>query len=376
MLIDRYITRAMLHAFVIVFVSLAGLYFVFDAFTNMEDFISHAAKSGGLARVLATYYSCRLVWFFDATSPVISLASAMFALSWLERHNELTALLAAGVTRWRIARPVIIFAAVVSVAAAVSRELVIPQIRYTFARTANDLTGEAAQPFDARYDHATEILFRGRAARAAGQTIESPSLLMPPHLGDYGPQIDAAEAKWFPASADHPAGFLLCGVREPADIDALQPLVAGEEPIVTTRATAGWLEPKQCFVASAVTFEQMIGSTNWSQYSGTPELLAAIQNPSLGVGLDIPLRVHARVLQPLLDMALVMLGIPLVAGPARRGIFVAVGMCVAMTVLFFITVLGSHALALGEAWTASLGAWIPLLTLAPLAAWRAQPMWQ
>jgi lipopolysaccharide export system permease protein len=94
------------------------------------------------------------------------------------------------------------------------------------------------------------------------------------------------------------------------------------------------------------------------------------------VGLDIPLRVHARVLQPLLDMALVMLGIPLVAGPARRGIFVAVGMCVAMTVLFFITVLGSHALALGEAWTASLGAWIPLLTLAPLAAWRAQPMWQ
>lgn len=376
MLIDRYITRAMLHAFVIVFVSLAGLYFVFDAFTNMEDFISQAAKSGGLARVLGTYYGCRLVWFFDATSPVISLASAMFALSWLERHNELTALLAAGVTRWRIARPVILFAAVVSLAAAASRELVIPRIRHTFARTAHDLTGEAAQSFDARYDHSTEILFRGRAARAAGQTIESPSLLMPPHLGDYGPQIDATQARWLPAAADHPAGYLLSGVREPADIDSLQPLVAGGQPVVTTRAAAAWLEPKQCFVASAVTFEQMIGSTNWSHYSGTPELLAAIRNPSLGVGLDIPLRVHARVLQPLLDMALVMLGIPLVAGPARRGIFVAVGMCVAMTVLFFIAVMGSHALALGEAWSASLGAWIPLLALAPLAAWRSQPMWQ
>ena len=376
MLIDRYITRAMLHAFVIVFVSLAGLYFVFDAFTNMEDFISHAAKSGGLVKVLATYYGCRLVWFFDATSPVISLASAMFALSWLERHNELTALLAAGVTRWRLARPVIIFAAMVSVGAAVSREAILPRIRHTFARTANDLTGEAAQSFDARYDQATDIRFHGRGARAAGCIIESPSLLMPPHLGDYGPQIDAAEARWLPESADHPAGYLLSGVREPADIDSLQPIVSGDKPIVTTRATAAWLEPGQCFVASDVTFEQMIGSTNWSQYSGTPELLAAIRNPSLGVGLDIPLRVHARVVQPLLDMALVMLGIPLVAGPARRGIFVAVGMCVAMTVLFFITVLGSHALALGEAWTTSLGAWIPLLTLGPLAAWRAQPMWQ
>ena len=93
MLIDRYIGRAQLHAFAVVFVSLAGLYFVFDAFTNMEEFLSHAAESGGLVKILASYYGCRLIWFFDATSPVISLASAMFALSWLERHNELTALL-------------------------------------------------------------------------------------------------------------------------------------------------------------------------------------------------------------------------------------------------------------------------------------------
>ena len=124
MLIDRYIGRAQLHAFVVVFVSLAGLYFVFDAFTNMEEFLSHAAETGSLTKVLASYYSCRLLWFFDATSPVISLASAMFALSWLERHNELTALLAAGVSRWRIARPVIVFSVVVALAAATNRELV------------------------------------------------------------------------------------------------------------------------------------------------------------------------------------------------------------------------------------------------------------
>ena len=48
MLIDRYIARAQLHAFMIVFVSLAGLTFVVDAFTNMEEFVSHAADGGGL----------------------------------------------------------------------------------------------------------------------------------------------------------------------------------------------------------------------------------------------------------------------------------------------------------------------------------------
>jgi lipopolysaccharide export system permease protein len=376
MLIDRYIGRAQFHAFLVVFVSLAGLYFVFDAFTNMEEFITHAAETGSLTRVLAGYYSCRLIWFFDATSPVISLASAMFALSWLERHNELTALLAAGVTRWRIARPVLVFAAAVSIVAATNRELVIPRIREAFARNAQNLDGNAVQPFESRYDHRTDILFRGRGARAAGCRIEAPSLLMPPQLGDYGPQITAAAATWTPPTADHPAGYVLSGVQEPADIDSLPPLSSTAGEFVLTRQVADWLEPGQCFVVSDVTFEQMIGSTNWSQYSSTPDLVRAVANPSLGVGADLPLRVHARFTAPLLDMALVLLGIPLVLGPNRRGIFAAVGACVGMTVVFFIVVLGCHALALGDAFSPSLAAWLPLLVLGPLAAWSAQPMWQ
>jgi lipopolysaccharide export system permease protein len=376
MLIDRYITRAQLHAFVVVFVSLAGLYFVFDAFTNMEEFLSHAAESGGLARVLATYYGCRLVWFFDATSPVISLASAMFALSWLERHNELTALLAAGTTRWRIARPVLVFSATIALIAAANRELVLPQIRQAFARNAQDLKGEFAAPFEPRYDNRTEILFRGRGAQSAALRIDQPSLLMPPQLGGYGPQITAAEAVWKAADGDRPAGYLLRGVREPADIDGLPALECGGQPVVFSRATAPWLASRECFVASDVTFEQLIGSMNWSQYSSTLDLLRAIRNPSLGVAAEIPLRVHARFVAPALDMALVLLGIPLVLGPSRRGVFVAVGLCVGMTVVFFLTVLGSHSLVSGDAFSPSIGAWMPLLVLSPLAAWRAQPMWQ
>jgi lipopolysaccharide export system permease protein len=376
MLIDRYIGRAQLHAFVVVFVSLAGLYFVFDAFTNMEEFLSHAAETGSLAKVLASYYGCRLIWFFDATSPVISLASAMFALTWLERHNELTALLAAGVPRWRIARPVLVFSAVVALAAATNRELVLPQIREAFARNAQDLRGEFVQPFEPRYDNRTEILFRGRGAQAMNSRIDHPSLLMPPQLGSYGPQITATEAFWKPADGDHPAGYLLRGVREPADIDGLPTMHCGGTAVVLSRAAAAWLQPRECFVASDVTFEQLIGSINWSQFSSTFDLVRAIRNPSLGVGADVPLRVHARIVAPLLDMALVMLGIPLVLGPSRRGVFVAVGLCVGMTVIFFLTVMGSHALVTGDAFSASIGAWIPLLLLAPLAAWRAQPMWQ
>jgi len=376
MLIDRYLGRAQLHAFVVVFVSLMGLYFVFDAFTNMDEFGAYAQKAGGIIRVLAAYYGPRVLWFFDATSPIISLASAMFALSWLERHNELTALLAAGVTRWRIARPVLVFSAVVALLAAANREFVLPGIRESFARNAQNLEGEVLQPFEPRYDNRTEILFRGKGALAGSGRITGPSLLMPPQLAAYGPQITAAEAVWLPAEGSRPAGYLLRGVREPSDIDRLPALESGGRAVVLSRTSADWIGPGECHVASDVTFEQMIGSSNWSQYSSTSDLVRAIRNPSLVIGADIPLRVHARFTAPLLDMSLVMLGIPLVLGPSRRGVFVAVGLCVSMTVVFFLTVMGSHALVSADAYGASTGAWLPLLILGPLAAWRAQPMWQ
>ncbi len=376
MLIDRYITKAQFNSFLIVFVSLAGLTFVVDAFNNIEEFIAHADEAGGLWLVLGRYYGYRLISFFDATSGVIALASAMFALSWLERHNELTALLAAGVTRWRIARPTIIFAAMIAVLAMANRELVLPRIRHAFERNAQDLDGETAHTFEPRYDHRTEILFRGRAARFAGRQIDDVSLLLPPTMAGFAAQLDAKTAEWVPAIDGRPSGYLLRGVSDPPGIDGLEGLSIGGTDVVLTRRGADWLEPGSCFVTSDVAFEQMIGSGNWRMYSSTQELISAIGNPSIGVTSDVPLRVHARLVAPALDLALVVLGLPLVVGPVRKGIFMAVGFSVLLTAGFMLTVLSCHALASNAILGPSLGAWLPLLILAPLAAWNAQPMWR
>jgi lipopolysaccharide export system permease protein len=376
MLIDRYLIRAQLQAFCIVFISLAGLTFVIDAFTNLEEFMLHAEKNGGLLRVLGMYYGYRLISFFDATSPIISLASGMFALSWLERHNELTALLAAGITRWRIAKPAILFTLFVSLLAIANREFVLPSIRFVIARNAQDLDGQTQKNFEARYDHETEILFRGKSYQEALQRLESPSLLMPPLLAELGPQIDAANAIWEPAATEHPAGYLLRGVSRPPDIDSLPALKLKDSTVIYTAENSSWLKSNECFVTSGVSFEQMIGSSNWSLYSSTMNLINAISNPSLGVGADVPLRVHARFVAPFLDISLVLLGLPLVLGPSRRGVFVAVGLCVLTTVAFFLTILGFHALAMSYILGPSFAAWAPLMVMAPLAAWRAQPMWE
>ena len=75
---------------------MTGLFIVIDAFGNLEEFIAHGEnQEGGLIRVLAEYYGARTLTFFDRTSALLALVAAMFVVSWLQKTNEFTALMAA-----------------------------------------------------------------------------------------------------------------------------------------------------------------------------------------------------------------------------------------------------------------------------------------
>ncbi|MCR4413392.1 MAG: LptF/LptG family permease, partial [Thermoguttaceae bacterium] len=112
-IIDRYLLRQFLHTFLICYLSLTGLYIVFDAFTNLESFLRCADRLSGLFHVMAVHYGFRAIWFFDRTVGLLTLTSAMFTVAWIQRHNELVALLAAGVSKVRVLVPVIAAAAMI-----------------------------------------------------------------------------------------------------------------------------------------------------------------------------------------------------------------------------------------------------------------------
>ena len=93
--------------FVICFFSLTGLYIVIDGFANLDDFMIYADKHGKLLPVMGEYYAYRSLSFFDRTSGILTLIAAMFTVTWIQRHQELTALEAAGLSKGRIIKPVI-----------------------------------------------------------------------------------------------------------------------------------------------------------------------------------------------------------------------------------------------------------------------------
>ena len=140
-LIDRYLLRQFFWIWFICFCSLTGLYCVIDAFGNIEEFLNFAEKTHtSLWSLLGEYYSYRALAFFDRTSGILTLIAAMFTLANLQRYNEFTALQAAGVSKRRIVRPLVLMALCISLSAALLRETVIPNYRNQFTRTAQDLS--------------------------------------------------------------------------------------------------------------------------------------------------------------------------------------------------------------------------------------------
>jgi lipopolysaccharide export system permease protein len=375
-IIDRYLLRQFLKTFAICYVSLAGLYIVFDAFTNLEEFLRCADECGGLWRLLGTFYGYRSILFFDRTAGLLTLVAGMFTITWVQRHNEMTALLAAGVSRQRIVAPIIAAAVTIALLATLNRELVIPQLRDQLGRKPRDLLGDQAQPIHPRYDNQTDVLLRGKHTYSDEQRISEPSFLLPGTLSEYGTQLIAEDAFYRPPSGDQPGGYLLRGVEHPKGLEEKASLRLGERPVlITPRDAPGWLKTDECFLASEVTFDQLTGGRAFREFSSTAQLIAGLRDQAMAFGADLRVAIHARFVQPLLDMTLFFLGFPLVAGRDNRNVFLAIGLCLAVVVVFMLVTLGlQHLGAISLLKPPALAAWAPLILFVPLAVWQSESL--
>lgn len=375
--INRYLLRQFLQVFLICFVSLAGLYSVIDAFGRLDDFTG-GRSLGEAAQVAGRYYALQTLGFFNKTSGVLTLIAAMFTVTWIQRHNEMTALLAAGVPRLKVLRPVLIASVLIAIAAAGLRETVLPSMRHELSLDSKDLAGDRSIELKPLYDNVTDVLLGGERANLAAALIENPSFSLPPRLsGPMGKQLSAETARYLPAVGDRPAGYLLSGVSQPSGIDDRPMVVDGEgNALVVTRFDADWLKSGEAFLVSGVSFELLASGATWRDFASTSELVRELGNPSTDLGPDVRVAVHSRITQPLMDITLLLIGLPLVVSRGASSPFVAIGLCVVVVSGFFILILGGQALGGGGWIKPALGAWLPLMVFVPIAAAQSESLQQ
>jgi lipopolysaccharide export system permease protein len=376
-IIDRYLLQLYFKVLLVCLFCLFGLFVVIDAFGNMDEFLSYGKRpgSGGVVWVLLDYYGPRLLWFFDHTGGMLAMVSVAFAITLMQRSNELTALLAAGIAPARVIRPLLLASVLVAVLGAANRELGLPQVRSSLTKNAQDWLGEEARKCTPRYDLRTDILVSGKSTYTKNRRIAEPLFRLPQELAAWGPQILGDNAFYQTETPEHPAGYLVRGVRQPADVTQRQSAELDGRPVLYSPADTPWLKPDECFVASVVTFEQLTVGGSWRRYLSSLELISGIRGQTIEPGADVRLMIHSRFVQPLLDLSLVLLGIPLVLWRGSRNIFLAAGIGGALVGTMMIVVLVCHAVGANYLLDATLAAWLPLLLFGPLAYSTARPLW-
>jgi lipopolysaccharide export system permease protein len=112
----------------------------------------------------------------------------------------------------------------------------------------------------------------------------------------------------------------------------------------------------------------------WRNFASTAELIASLYNPSVQQSADVRVEVHSRFVQPLLDVTLLFLGLPVVLSRQSRSLFVSVGFCVVLVAAFMVTVLGCQQLGSNATLPAALAAWCPLIIFVPIAVGMSDPL--
>lgn len=372
-ILNRYLLRQFLQVFLICFLSLTGLYIVIDAFGHLDHFSSYAEKGGSLFGIMATYYAYHSLAFFDGTSGILAMISAMFTVTWLQRHQELTAIMAAGISKMRIMKPILLAAAGVSLLGVANRELVIPRVRDELTRDTKDLGGDAARDLEPRFDR-NGILVGGEKIVLAERKIIKPAFVLPAELSQNGQQLVAAEAYYTDPVDNRPAGFVLTGVTAPSRVDRMKSLFIKEQPVIVSPQDASWLGANELFVVSDLPFPLLASGSNWRKYASIGELIHELNDPGADLGADVRVTVHTRLVQPLMDGTLLMLGLPLMLSRSNRNIFLSIGICMGVATAFTLIALSCQSLGSVNMLRPSLAAWLPLLIFVPVAAGMSQTL--
>ncbi len=146
--LDRYIVRQFLVNFAILFVVLMSLFVVVDLIVDLDEFIqageAHAAAWLG-GRWVATlgitvgYYGPVVLLVYVFFNGLIVVGAMGFTLTNLQRTRELTAMIASGVSLYRVAAPLMVTGLLLSALTLPVQEFVLPQLASQLVRKKSHL---------------------------------------------------------------------------------------------------------------------------------------------------------------------------------------------------------------------------------------------
>jgi len=341
-----------------------GIFVIFDLFANLDTLIQAGKAAHNIPKVIFLYYLFKSIPIIMMLSSVLSLVAAMVTVAMLMRNNEFVPMQAAGVSSLRIIRPLILAVLCMTAMFCLARECLLPNIQDKIDREAAEIAEYKGTLFNVTIDGETNVQLLGDRVFRSQRRISQPEFEFPKTITKQALRLTADEAFHKRATKSRPAGYLLTGVREKNILHGPS-LMWNDKPILVTPQDADYLEPDQCFVVSNVPFESLASANAW-QYATLWSLVSAARNKSLDVGTSMHALIHSRITQPILDMTLLFLGLPVLLASRDRNVFKAMGVSSLILIAFLFVCYASQFVGVSSGMPV-LGAWLPMMIFVPIA---------
>ncbi|QDU64221.1 putative permease YjgP/YjgQ family protein [Planctomycetes bacterium Pan216] len=356
-IMDRYLFANFVIAYAICFSSMVGLYVVIDLFSNADEFIEDHAGTIAFVRRATKYYVLHSFEYYNRLSPIITQIAAMVTLAALHRHNEIVALLAAGVPTKRALVPIIFGAGCMIGFGVINRELILPRYSEPLQRLHEDIEANRDLLPTSHFDR-DHVLIRGETAHREDKRIEKFNVTLPLELGVHPPELRSSVAYWRQDEKTGRWGWLLI---KPDPLPTVKKTAEGEEEKVRI------LPDGNAFLFTDISFGDMIRRRNWMGFAGTWELLAELQRGEIKDPRKVRIIIHNRLMQPILNLLLVLIGIPFVLQWERKNIYRSIFVSMIISALFFVIDACSGYFASHGYIDPLSAAWIPVFLFGPVA---------
>lgn len=355
--LDRYILRSFIVNYVIAMTILIGLYVMLDLFVNLDEFTGmHTTGTMQTASRIVDFYGHNLFLYFSQLAGVISVVAACFTLGRLHSGNEMTAILSAGVSLYRVATPILLAGLAMNCLWFVDQEFIIPNIAQKLARQHGDLEG--MKTFSVYFlpdrQNGNALLSADRFNPAAMQ-MRGVVVLKRDDKNRMTEVIQADQARWDPERGTwhFENGFattLAAGDVE-GDMTGL-----GHRPIEDYKSS---LTPREMALQQ---------SAQWTQFLSLREL-NRLQDYFSAAGVAEFVRMkHARLTTVFMNMTLLCIGIPFFLNRERPSIIVLGGKCLlACGLCYAATFMCNTVEITGFNIDPALPPWLPFIVFAPLA---------
>ncbi len=360
-IIDRHIIKGLLANYLIAIGVMISLYIVLDLFFNMDEFTESVSGTTDVMLDIVSFYGARVFLYFAQLSGVITLFACLITLARMRQQRELIAVLASGVSLYRVAAPVMAFGLATTAMWYVDTELIIPSIAHKLARRHDDARGLKTYGVWFLQDRDDALLSAQQYVPGEG-TIKRLLVIKRNETGHLSSIIEAERATWEPSTDN--SEFL-----------GTWKLERGTEK-TRIEETGDSLAPQGDFVSSLIASYpsnldpktiEMRQSTGWIRYLSSMQL-KELANRAEGYTLEqIQDARHSRFTTPIVSLIMLALGLPFVLDRIPAGVVAAGSKSLLVCGSCFLVAFVSQSIG-SPTHLSALPAWLPVIIFAPITA--------